>query len=196
MAANSAKKPSQILRQIEILQGQYARAKQRSSSVISKVRKLVADYDLSVEDVFPGHGAAPVSAAPHTADQPAPITAASFAPSAGKIAPKYAHGALTWTGRGSQPRWLREAIEGGAALDDFLVAKSGVATKRPASKTARKASKPTKPAVKAKAKPASKPAVAKKAAKKAPAPKAAAKKAGKGGARKSAAAPAAPADQS
>lgn len=37
---------------------------------------------------------------------------------------KYQHpenGALTWTGRGRMPNWLKEAVDGGAALDDYLV---------------------------------------------------------------------------
>ena len=39
-----------------------------------------------------------------------------------KIAPKYrdAHG-NTWTGRGQKPVWLRDAIEQGANLEDFLI---------------------------------------------------------------------------
>ena len=30
----------------------------------------------------------------------------------------------TWTGRGRQPTWIKEAIENGKSLDDFLIAKS------------------------------------------------------------------------
>lgn len=47
-------------------------------------------------------------------------------PKAGsKVAPKYRNPkdvAQTWTGRGKQPVWLREAIEGGANKEDFLIA--------------------------------------------------------------------------
>lgn len=45
-------------------------------------------------------------------------------PSAGnKVAVKYANGlGDTWSGRGLQPKWLREAIAGGAALESFKVA--------------------------------------------------------------------------
>ncbi|MGB9670000.1 MAG: H-NS family nucleoid-associated regulatory protein [Halothiobacillaceae bacterium] len=41
-----------------------------------------------------------------------------------KIAPKYrdpAHPELTWTGRGQKPVWLRERLEQGARLEDFLI---------------------------------------------------------------------------
>jgi DNA-binding protein H-NS len=38
--------------------------------------------------------------------------------------PKYVHPenpALTWTGRGRQPRWIKEGLESGKSLDDFLI---------------------------------------------------------------------------
>lgn len=34
---------------------------------------------------------------------------------------KYRSGDDTWTGRGSRPRWVREALEQGKSLEDFLV---------------------------------------------------------------------------
>lgn len=40
--------------------------------------------------------------------------------------PKYRHpenAAMTWTGRGRQPGWIREAVENGQSLDDFLIDK-------------------------------------------------------------------------
>lgn len=41
--------------------------------------------------------------------------------------PKYRHPdnpALTWSGRGRQPAWIKEALEAGQSLDDFLIEKS------------------------------------------------------------------------
>ena len=40
------------------------------------------------------------------------------------VAPKYRdkHG-NTWSGRGAEPRWMRDAIKGGAKRDDFLIGK-------------------------------------------------------------------------
>ncbi|MCO6384923.1 H-NS family nucleoid-associated regulatory protein [Oceanicola sp. 502str15] len=38
--------------------------------------------------------------------------------------PKYRHpenSAVTWSGRGRQPRWIKEALEAGKSLDDFLI---------------------------------------------------------------------------
>lgn len=41
--------------------------------------------------------------------------------------PKYVHPenpTVTWTGRGRQPRWIKEALQAGKSLDDFLIVKS------------------------------------------------------------------------
>jgi DNA-binding protein H-NS len=41
-------------------------------------------------------------------------------------APKYAHPEnpeLTWTGRGRQPRWIKEGLNAGKSLDDFSIAR-------------------------------------------------------------------------
>lgn len=40
--------------------------------------------------------------------------------------PKYVHPenpSVTWTGRGRQPAWIKEALEAGRSLDEFLIAK-------------------------------------------------------------------------
>lgn len=44
--------------------------------------------------------------------------------SGSKVAPKYrdpSNHALTWTGRGQKPVWLRERLAQGANLEDFLI---------------------------------------------------------------------------
>lgn len=38
---------------------------------------------------------------------------------------KYRHGEHTWTGVGQRPRWVRDALLGGATLDQFKVATPG-----------------------------------------------------------------------
>ncbi|WP_281966810.1 H-NS histone family protein [Roseovarius nanhaiticus] len=43
-----------------------------------------------------------------------------------KIAPKYMHPenpSLTWSGRGRQPLWIKEHLENGGDLDDYLIEK-------------------------------------------------------------------------
>lgn len=40
------------------------------------------------------------------------------------VAPKYQHPenpSLTWSGRGRQPRWFKEAVDAGASPDQFLI---------------------------------------------------------------------------
>ena len=40
--------------------------------------------------------------------------------------PKYRHPEnpeVTWTGRGRQPAWIKEGLESGKSLDDFLIAR-------------------------------------------------------------------------
>ena len=42
--------------------------------------------------------------------------------------PKYRHPEnpeLTWTGKGRQPSWIKDAVDAGKPLDDFLIAKAG-----------------------------------------------------------------------
>ncbi|MEO0486254.1 MAG: H-NS histone family protein [Pseudomonadota bacterium] len=41
-----------------------------------------------------------------------------------KSPPKYAHPenpALTWTGRGRQPRWIKDGLNSGKSLEDFAI---------------------------------------------------------------------------
>ncbi|WP_299587701.1 H-NS histone family protein [uncultured Tateyamaria sp.] len=47
-------------------------------------------------------------------------------PKGSKAAPKYCHPenpAKTWTGRGRQPNWVKDALANGKNLDDLLIAK-------------------------------------------------------------------------
>jgi DNA-binding protein H-NS len=58
-----------------------------------------------------------------------------------KVAPKYRdRSGNTWSGRGAEPRWMRDAIKGGARRDDFLIGKAPKAKKSKAPKK-RKAAK-------------------------------------------------------
>jgi DNA-binding protein H-NS len=57
-----------------------------------------------------------------------------------KVAPKYrGPGGESWAGRGATPRWMAEAVKGGAKKEDFLIAKSAAASsKKSATKRSRK----------------------------------------------------------
>lgn len=74
----------------------------RKHMAIAKVFELMAELDVSLEDI----GLA-VAAAPPTRRR------VKYADSAGN----------TWAGVGQRPRWLREKILAGASLEDFKVVK-------------------------------------------------------------------------
>jgi len=161
-----AKSLSQIQSQIQKLQKE---ADTIRAAVISRIHKEMAQHGLTAEDLFAEARSTFVGNGRRTKGK-----------AAATKTPKYADGAgNTWGGMGKRPGWIREALEAGRALEEFLVG----AIAKPA-KTA-KAAKPTKPAGKKaasakKASPARKPAAKKStravAVKKAVAPKKAAAK--------------------
>ena len=80
----------EIEAQLAALQAQREEIRQNElKSAIDQVRKLVADYGLTEQDVFP----------------PARGRSAS---AGAKVAPKYRDSATgaTWTGRGKAPKWI------------------------------------------------------------------------------------------
>jgi len=179
-----AKSLPQILEQIERLQRE---AQTMQTEVVKRIRKEIAHFRLTPEQLFAD--ASPVGR----------VAKAIRATSRAVV--KYADGmGNTWGGMGKRPTWLRQALEAGRQLEEFLVGKHAAPaqTKVPAKKRGRPGRKPgataaVKPARKATAakKAAAKPA-AKKAAAKPAAKKAAAKRAPR---KRAAAAPAAAAPQ-
>lgn len=90
----------ELLQQRENLEKQIAEARQRENqSAIDKVRALVAEFELTQDDVFGRRGAKS-----STAGQ--------------KVAPKYRDKATgaTWTGRGKPPKWIE-----GKNRDEYLI---------------------------------------------------------------------------
>jgi DNA-binding protein H-NS len=54
-----------------------------------------------------------------------------------KVAPKYRGPAgETWAGRGATPRWMADAVKGGAKKEDFLIAETAAVGKKPTPKKA------------------------------------------------------------
>lgn len=155
-----AKSLSQIQSQIQKLQKE---ADAIRASVVARIRKEMAQHGLTAEDLFAEVRSTFIGNGRRTK-----------AKAAATKAPKYADGAgNTWGGMGKRPGWIREALEAGRALEEFLVG----AVAKPAK--AAKAAKATKPASK-------KAAIAKQAS---PARKPAAKKPARAAATKKAAAP-------
>ncbi|WP_088279578.1 H-NS family nucleoid-associated regulatory protein [Ideonella sp. A 288] len=82
-----------------------ARREERASA-IAKVRTLMAEHGLTAADIT------------------AKVSTVRAKDTPSKVAAKYRNQATgdTWSGRGLQPKWLRAAIEGGAKIEDFLIA--------------------------------------------------------------------------
>jgi DNA-binding protein H-NS len=82
----------ELLQKREALEQEIAQARKNEiSSAVSKVRELVAEYGLTVQDIFPGR-----------------TTKTASVKSVSKVAAKYRDPATgqTWTGRGKAPKWI------------------------------------------------------------------------------------------
>lgn len=75
------------------------------AAAITKVRSLMAEYGLTMADL----GTRPAASAPRKGTV--------------KLPAKYRHPdtGQTWSGRGLQPNWLKEALARGGQLSDFKV---------------------------------------------------------------------------
>lgn len=82
----------ELLQQREALELAIAQARQNEiSAAVTKVRELVAEFGLTVKDIFPGRA-----------------SKGGQAKSVSKVAAKYRDPATgqTWTGRGKAPKWI------------------------------------------------------------------------------------------
>lgn len=85
----------ELIQQREALEQQIAAARVRETAdAIAKVRALIADFDLTSDDIFPSAGK---------------VRGAAKKPT-GKVAPKYRNPQTgeTWTGRGKAPKWIQD----------------------------------------------------------------------------------------
>lgn len=80
--------------------------KAEMADAIAKVKELMAQYDLKIEDIAPAKGKGRSSSTKGT-----------------KVAAKYRNPETgdTWTGRGRQPKWVEAALASGKALEDLAV---------------------------------------------------------------------------
>ncbi|MDZ5459601.1 H-NS histone family protein [Azohydromonas lata] len=101
----------ELLNQRAELERQIAETqRQERSEAIATIRQLMADHDLSIEDVTATRGASR-SAASATDGRRAKVAAKYRNPATGE----------SWTGRGLQPKWLKAALAEGKQLADFLI---------------------------------------------------------------------------
>lgn len=144
-----AKSLSTILNQIERLQKEAAGIQ---SEVIGRIRKEIAKFGLTAEQLFGTPTVARGRAATGKSAAAKKVRAIKYADDAGN----------TWGGMGKRPEWVRSALAAGKTLEEFLVARAGASTQQ--SKAApKRTAKAKAPAVKRAATAAKKP-IAKKAA--------------------------------
>jgi len=149
-----AKSLTSILSQIERLQKEAATIQ---SEVIARIRKDIAKFGLTAEQLFGATGGV----------KPSRAKAGTKTAKAAKP-PKYADGAgNTWGGMGKRPEWIRQALAAGKALEEFLIAKATA----PASAKAKAPKAAARKRAKARPAAAPKPAVKKRAASKSAAPR-------------------------
>jgi len=125
----------QIRQQIAKLQAQEQALLQKEvAGVVAKIRTAVEHYGITAEQIFGAAGPTKrrggrKAAPPHKAaakavkKDRAPKVANVVSPAKGaKLPAKYKDEAgNAWSGRGSQPRWLRGALGAGKKLEDFVV---------------------------------------------------------------------------
>lgn len=132
-----AKSLSSILNQIERLQKEAASIQ---SEVVDRIKKEIAKYGLTAEQLFGQSARTRVAAGKPVKKQPAQARAPKFADGAGN----------TWGGMGKRPEWLRQALDAGKALEEFLIDGNGKKTSARAA-TGKRAAKKVTPAVATKA---------------------------------------------
>lgn len=112
-----AKTFQQIQKQIESLTREaHDLRKKEIADVVARIKEAIAVYGLTAQDL----GLAGTRGRP-----PKVKAVAAPTPKAKKtrtVKVKYRDNAgNTWTGRGSRPRWLRDALAGGKSIESYLV---------------------------------------------------------------------------
>ncbi|MCE0507367.1 H-NS histone family protein [Roseivivax sp. GX 12232] len=104
-----------------------------NSMELSELKKLQKDVTKAIDDFEERKRLEALAAVKAKAQEMgfslAELTGDVTKKKAGKSAgiPKYVHPenpAKTWTGRGRQPAWIKEALDAGRSLDEFLITKS------------------------------------------------------------------------
>jgi DNA-binding protein H-NS len=117
--ATKSKSYQQLLKQIEGLKAEAEKVRRDEiGGVVTRIREAIQHYGLTADDLG---FAAKAKPGPKPG---APIKRRKRKGAAVKTAGivKYANGAGgTWGGRGKRPQWLRDAINGGKQLSEFLV---------------------------------------------------------------------------
>ena len=113
-----------MLKQISQMQEQAESLRKKESvAVIKRIREAMAVYGITVEELDPKRAVKPKDVESPEMKRIASRQVVAPRPAAGRSKPvkyrdKQGH---TWAGGGSMPTWLRDAVAGGASIEDFLV---------------------------------------------------------------------------
>jgi len=120
-----AKSLEVIQKRIAKLQAEADAIKAREAvGVIARIREVVAHYGLTVEHIFgidgtkTARGRRPKTHVPSAVGRKTARKSSSIKGTKAPIKYRDSNG-NAWSGRGSQPRWLRAAIDSGKKLEDF-----------------------------------------------------------------------------
>jgi DNA-binding protein H-NS len=113
-----AKTYEQLQQEIQALQAEADKLRrQELEGVIARIREAIALYDLTPAEL--GFGAGSFNSSGRKSG------ARGGEGAGGRSGVTYSNGAGgTWGGRGKRPRWLRDALAAGRALDEFRVDKA------------------------------------------------------------------------
>ncbi|MDE2368617.1 MAG: H-NS histone family protein [Burkholderiales bacterium] len=108
---------AQIVKQIEALKADAEMARRKEiEGVIDRIREAISVYNLNAEDL--GFGGQPRRAGKTTG---APKGRGRKAAKTARAVKYRNDSGGTWGGRGKRPQWLRDALNAGKTLEDFLV---------------------------------------------------------------------------
>lgn len=120
-----AKTYRDIQKQIQALQAKAdALRNDEVTGVVARIKEAISKYGLTASDLGIGakRGSKPKAAPVPRKKRAVQAKASKAGRPLGKVPVKYRDKeGNTWTGRGNQPVWLREALKGGAKLDSFRV---------------------------------------------------------------------------
>lgn len=113
------------------IQAEIARLQQEAEAVreaevagvIERMREAIAVYGITAQDLGLSGGGSVAAPRGRKAGPAAKRSAKAGKRKTGEAAgPKFRdESGNVWSGRGPRPRWLREALEGGRSLEEFLV---------------------------------------------------------------------------
>jgi DNA-binding protein H-NS len=122
---------AQLNAQIEQLQQQ---ASLMQSKVVAEIKKQIKQYGLTAQHLFGAEAEARTGAKAAAAKRNKPGAAKTTKQ------PKFADAiGNTWGGMGKRPAWIREALESGRSLDEFLISNQTSTQRAPKAASAVKA---------------------------------------------------------